>query len=434
VIPAAGRDAPASPPRLAVVGGGPAGLMAAETALASGVAVHLYESRGSVGRKFLVAGRGGLNLTHSEPRPRFDARFGARASALAPWLDAFDGDAIRAWAHELGIETFVGSSGRVFPREMKAAPLLRAWVRRLRERGAIFHVHHRCIGWTPANGGHFLAFDTPDGRVQVDADAVVFALGGASWPQLGSDGAWVDWVGAAGLPIAPLQAANCGFDVGWSAFFAARFAGAPVKPAWLRVDDGGDPTPVQGEFVITAGGIEGSLVYALSARLRDAIARDGEARLLLDLAPARSLDTVAQALARPRKGRSLSEVLRRALGLDGVRAALLREVATADVLADPARLAALLKSLPIRCLRPRPVAEAISTAGGLRLDALDAGLMARSAPGAFFAGEMLDWDAPTGGYLLTASLASGRVAGAAAATFASRAAMLQSACHRPPSD
>jgi len=432
VIPAAGRDAPASPPRLAVVGGGPAGLMAADAALACGVAVDLYESRGSVGRKFLVAGRGGLNLTHSEPRPRFDARFAERAGDVGAWLDTFDGDAIRAWARELGIETFVGSSGRVFPKEMKAAPLLRAWVRRLRERGLAIHVHHRCVGWTPDAGRHALAFETPDGDVRVDAGAVVFALGGASWPQLGSDGAWVDWIGGTGLPVAPLQAANCGFDVDWSEWFASRHAGAPVKPAWLRVDDGGDPAPLQGEFVITAGGIEGSLVYALSARLRAAIARDGQARLLLDLAPSRSLDAVAQALARPRNGRSLSEVLRRALGLDGVRAALLRECAPADALADPARLAAMVKGLPITCLRPRPVAEAISTAGGLRLEALDAALMARAVPGTFFAGEMLDWDAPTGGYLLTASLASGRVAGAAAATFVSGNAMLQSKCHRPP--
>jgi uncharacterized flavoprotein (TIGR03862 family) len=432
VTVAAGRDAPASPPRIALVGGGPAGLMAAETALASGVAVDLFESRGSVGRKFLVAGRGGLNLTHSEPRPRFDARYAERAGDVGTWLDAFDGDAIRDWAHGLGIDTFVGSSGRVFPKEMKAAPLLRAWVRRLRERGLAIHVHHRCVGWSTGADRHALAFETPDGPARIEADAIVFALGGASWPQLGSDGAWVGWLGDAGLPIAPLQAANCGFDVDWSDWFAGKHAGSPVKPAWLRVDDGGDPTPVQGEFVVTAGGIEGSLVYALSARLRAAIARDGQARLLLDLAPTRSLDAVAQALARPRNGRSLSEVLRRALGLDGVRAALLRELATPKALADPAELAALVKGLPIICLRARPVAEAISTAGGLRLEALDAALMARAAPGAFFAGEMLDWDAPTGGYLLTASLASGRVAGAAAATFASRTAMLQSKRHRPP--
>jgi uncharacterized flavoprotein (TIGR03862 family) len=419
---------------VAVVGGGPAGLMAAETIAAAGIAVDLFEAKGSVGRKFLIAGRGGLNLTHSEPRAPFAARYAARATAVDAWLDALDPAGLRAWAAGLGIDTFVGSSGRVFPADMKAAPLLRAWVRRLREQGVAFHVRHRCVGWQRgADGVHVLAFDTPGGPVTAHADAVVFALGGASWPQLGSDGAWTAWLGGAGLPIAPLQPANCGFDVDWSPHFVARHAGAPVKPAWLRVDDDGESRALQGEFVVSATGVEGSLVYALSARLRQAIARDGQARLLLDLAPHHGLDAVVALLSRPRGGRSLSEVLRRALGLEGVRAALVRECLPAGVLADPAQLAAGIKALPIVLLRPRPVAEAISTAGGIELEALDATLMARAVPGAFFAGEMLDWDAPTGGYLLTASMASGRAAGAGAATFASAAAMLQSG-RRPPTD
>jgi uncharacterized flavoprotein (TIGR03862 family) len=418
---------------VAVVGGGPAGLMAAEAASAAGVAVDFYEGKGSVGRKFLIAGRGGLNLTHSEARAPFAARYSQRAGAVGAWLGAFDAEALRAWSAGLGIDTFVGSSGRVFPTDMKAAPLLRAWVRRLRDQGVAFHVKHRCVGWQREHdGAHVLAFDTPAGRVAARAGAVVFALGGASWPQLGSDGAWADWLGAAGLPIVPLQPSNCGFDVDWSAHFAARHAGAPVKPAWLRVDDGGDPRALQGEFVVSATGIEGSLVYAVSARLREAIARDGQARVWLDLAPHLAADAVLARLARPRGGRTLSEVLRRALGLDGVRAALVRECLPADALADPARLAAGIKALPIVLRRPRPVAEAISTAGGIALEGLDATLMAHAAPGAFFAGEMLDWEAPTGGYLLTASMASGRVAGAAAATFVSMAAVLQSAGRRPP--
>jgi uncharacterized flavoprotein (TIGR03862 family) len=399
--------------------------MAAEAAASRGVAVDLYESRGSVGRKFLLAGRGGLNLTHSEPQARFLSRYGARAAGVSTWLDAFDADALRDWARGLGIDTFVGSSGRVFPTEMKAAPLLRAWVRRLREQGVAFHVHHRCTAWHLKGETHQLAFDTPGGAVAVTAAAVVFALGGASWPQLGSDGAWTDWLGAAGIPVVPLQPSNCGFDVAWSEHFVGRHAGAPVKPAWLRIE-GDDAPPLQGEFVISRDGVEGSLVYALSSRLREAIARDGRARLLLDLAPTRTEAAIAAQLARPRGGRTLSEVLRRALGLYGVRAALVRECLPPDTLADPARLAAGLKQLPITLLRPRPIAEAISSAGGVPLEALDQSLMARAVPGVFFAGEMLDWDAPTGGYLLAASIASGRIAGAAAASFASGGAMLQS--------
>ena len=422
MIPAAGRPTPASPARLSVVGGGPAGLMAAEAALASGVAVDLFEAKGSVGRKFLIAGRGGLNLTHSEPRPAFDARYGGRHGDVGAWLDALDPDALREWARGLGVDSFIGSSGRVFPTDMKAAPLLRAWLHRLRNAGLRVHVKHRCVGWQ-AGAPHRLEFETPQGTSRMTADAVVFALGGASWPQLGSDGAWTGWFGS-DLDIAPLLPSNCGFEVDWSGHFSARFAGQPVKNAWLRVDDGSDSPAVQGEFVVTTTGVEGSLVYALSARLRDAIARDGKAVLLLDLVPSRSEPAVAQALSRPRNGRSFSEVLRRNLGLGGVQAGLVHECAGRDAGLDAAALASRIKALPIVLQRARPIAEAISSAGGLRLECLDVGLMARARPGAFFAGEMLDWEAPTGGYLLNASFSSGRVAGRAAADWlqASRAA------------
>jgi uncharacterized flavoprotein (TIGR03862 family) len=408
------------PPRLAVIGGGPAGLMAAEAARAAGVEVHLFEAKGSVGRKFLIAGKGGLNLTHSEPRPAFDARYRERAPAVGAWLDAFDADALRAWARGLGVETYVGTSGRVFPMDRKAAPLLRGWVRRLKEAGVHVHVHHRWLGWH-ADGS--LRFARPDGDIGFASDAVVLALGGGSWPQLGSDGAWVETLSARGIDIAPLAPANCGFDVGWSAFLSERHAGAPLKPvvAWWRDTDGIERS-LQGECVLTQTGIEGSLVYALSADLREAIARDGTTVLYLDLVPGRTPDRLRQDLARPARGRSLGERLRRSAGLDAAKVALLHEVLDRDALQDMDRVASTLKRLPLRLLRPRPIAEAISSAGGVRLEALDAALMVRASPGAhgdgvFCAGEMLDWEAPTGGYLLTACFASGLRAGRAAAAW-----------------
>lgn len=399
--------------RLAVIGGGPAGLMAAEAASAAGIAVDLYEGKGSVGRKFLLAGKGGLNLTHGEPRPAFDARYGARRREVAAWLDAFDADALRAWARGLGVETFVGSSGRVFPEDMKAAPLLRRWVHRLREAGVRFHVHHRWLGWDAAGA---LRFATAEGERTVAAEAVVLALGGASWPQLGSDGAWQSWLTARGVAVAPLVPSNCGFDIGWSEHFVARHAGAPLKPViahWTTPD--GTPRHLQGECVVTATGIEGSLIYALSARLRDEIAARGETTLFLDLAPGRTHERLSSDLARPRMGRSFSEHLRRQAGLSGVKAALLREVLDRRTLTDVDGLARAIKRLPLRLKQPRPVAEAISSAGGVRLEALDADLMLIALPGVFCAGEMLDWEAPTGGYLLTACFASGLLAGRGAA-------------------
>jgi hypothetical protein len=402
---------------VAIVGGGPSGLMAAEVLLAGGAQVDLYDAMPSVGRKFLLAGKGGLNLTHSEPLPAFVQRYGARAPAVGDWLAGFDPSALRAWADGLGVATFVGSSGRVFPAEMKAAPLLRAWLHRLRAAGLRLHMRHRWLGWADGAGAGPLRFATPAGEVTVRADAVLLALGGASWPQLGSDGAWVPWLAARGVALAPLQAANCGFDVGWSAYFAQRFAGAPMKSVRLVAVDGtGQRFDRPGEFVVTAGGIEGSLVYAASALIRDEIARAGYCTVHIDLVPGRDEPRLTAALAKGRGARSLPNHLREQAGLDGVKAALLRERWSADELAQrvaqaPAELARELKAWPITLVAPRPVAEAISTAGGVQLEALDDGLMLRALPGVFCAGEMLDWEAPTGGYLLNASLASGRVAG-----------------------
>ncbi len=400
-------------PGLAVIGGGPAGLMAAETARAAGIEVDLFEAKGSVGRKFLIAGKGGLNLTHAEPMPGFARRYGAREAEVTAWLRDFGADELREWARGLGVDTYVGTSDRVFPLDRKAAPLLRGWVRRLKDQGVRFHVQHRWLGW--ADDGA-LRFDTADGERAFRAHATVLALGGGSWPQLGSDGAWVPALQAQGVDVAPLVPSNCGFDIGWSEHFASRHAGAPIKPViahWR--DDGGHEHALQGECVATATGIEGSLVYALSVPLREAIAREGSATLWLDLVPGRDLARLHRELAKPRNGRSLSEHLRRQAGVDGVKAALLREVLEPAAFADMARVAATLKRLPLRLLRPRPMDEAISTGGGVRLEALDADLMAKARPGVFCAGEMLDWEAPTGGYLLTACFASGLRAGRAAA-------------------
>jgi len=399
---------PATPRRVAVIGGGPAGLMAAERLRAAGLQVDLYEAKGSVGRKFLIAGKGGLNLTHSEPRPGFDARYRERAGQVGRWLDRFDADALRDWARGLGVETYVGSSGRMFPLDRRAAPLLRGWVRRLREQGVAFHVQHRWTGWTPDG---VLRFDTPRGEAHAPCDAALLALGGGSWPQLGSDGGWVPGLAARGVGITPLAPANCGFDTGWSPHFAGRHAGAPLKPVVVHWRDAEDTEhALQGECVVTGTGLEGSVIYAISATLRELVDRDGHADLALDLAPGRDRVALEQALASRRSGRSLSEHLRRATGLHGAKAGLLHEVLSRGAMQDPARLAAAIKRLPLRLLRPRPVAEAISSAGGIGLEALDDRLMLRALPGTFAAGEMLDWEAPTGGYLLTACFASGLVA------------------------
>lgn len=408
-------DSHEATPRLAVVGGGPAGLMAAEVARAAGIEVDLYEANGSVGRRFLIAGKGGLNLTHSESRPGFDARYRERATAVGRWLDAFDADALREWARGLGVDTFVGTSGRVFPTDLKAAPLLRGWVRRLKESSVRFHVHHRWLGWNDAGA---LRFATPYDEIAVKADATVLAVGGASWPELGGNDAWVEPLRAAGTDIEPLKPANCGFDVAWSGFFASKFAGAPLKPVVAHWRDAsGNEHALQGECVISTHGIEGSLVYAIGADLRDAIEREDAAMLYLDLAPGRDSERLRCDLSKPRNGRSASEFLRRQAGLEGVKSALLREALDKAQMDDATVLARTIKRLPLRLLRPRPIAEAISSAGGVRLEALDENLMLKSRPGTFCAGEMLDWEAPTGGYLLTACFASGRIAGRGAVGF-----------------
>ncbi|MEO8810155.1 MAG: TIGR03862 family flavoprotein [Rhodanobacter sp.] len=401
--------APTRAPTVAVIGGGPAGLMAAEAVCAAGMRVDLYDAMGSVGRKFLLAGKGGLNLTHAENPERFVERYAARQAEVGRWLAAFDAQSIRSWARTLGVETFVGSSGRVFPDDMKAAPLLRRWVRRLRDSGVVFHMHHRWLGW---QAGDALHFATPRGERAVPASAVVLALGGASWPQLGSDGAWVAPLERAGIEVAPLQPANCGFEVAWSEHLRSRFAGAPLKPVVAHWSDRqGIAHSRQGEFVLSEYGIEGSLVYAIGAELRAQIDDRGEALLTLDLVPGYTQTVLAERLAASRGKHSIGDWLRRRAGLDGAKSALAFECIDKPTLADPAALAARLKALPLRLHAPRSVAEAISTAGGVRLEALDDHLMLRARPGVFCAGEMLDWEAPTGGYLLTASFASGLLAG-----------------------
>jgi uncharacterized flavoprotein (TIGR03862 family) len=387
--------------------------MAAEAAVAAGAAVDLYEGKPSVGRKFLIAGRGGLNLTHADPPALFASRYGARAGEVARWLEAFGPDELRAWARGLGIKTFVGSSGRVFPLDQKAAPLLRAWVKRLRDAGVRFHVQYRCLGFDDEGA---LRFDTPEGDARARHGATVLALGGGSWPQLGSDGAWTQWL-AERASVRELIPSNCGFDAEWSPTFAARFAGEPVKPGWIGLGDGDGIDWHQGEFVVTATGIEGSLVYALSSRLREAIAAHGRVDVLLDLAPGRDVVRLERELSRPRGHRSFSEFLRRQAGLSGVRAGLLRELVPDAAQLGPSQLAASIKSAPLRLLRARPLAEAISSAGGVALEALDENLMLRALPGVFCAGEMLDWEAPTGGYLLSACFASGALAGRGAAAW-----------------
>ena len=394
---------------VAVIGGGPAGLMAAEILIHGGVRVDLYDAMPTVGRKFLMAGKGGMNITHSEPPEPFLSRYGARREQIKPLLDAFGPGALREWIHGLGIETFVGTSGRVFPTDMKAAPLLRAWLHRLREAGVNFHMRHRWCGWDERGA---LRFAAPEGERSVQADAVVLALGGGSWARLGSDGAWVPLLEQRGVRVAPLRPSNCGFDVGWSEHFRTRFAGHPLKSVVLSFNDAaGVVHRKQGEFVVTATGIEGSLIYALSARLRDEIAATGAAIIHLDLAPGKEVQRVIDELSRPRGSRSMASHLQSRLGIKGVKAGLLRELVSAHDFADPVRLGAAIKALPVRLIAPRPLDEAISSAGGVAFEALDERLMIRSLPGVFCAGEMLDWEAPTGGYLLTACFASGHAAG-----------------------
>ncbi len=434
---------------VAVIGAGPAGLMAAEQLSAAGQAVHVYDAMPSVGRKFLLAGRGGLNLTHSEPPALFASRYGARQAGIAPWLARFGADAVRAWAEGLGVGTFVGTSGRVFPTDMKAAPLLRAWLHRLRAAGVQFHMRHRWRGW---QGEDTLVFDTPAGEATAQPAATVLALGGGSWARLGSDGAWVPLLEARGVPVLPLQPANCGFDVagrspgasaesrrdflkellgrgpapagGWTPHFVERFAGQPFKSVAITfAGSDGRSFARRGEFVATATGVEGSLVYAASALLRDEIAAQGAATFHLDLLPDRTPERVLAEVRHPRGARSLSSHLKSRLGLDGIKAGVLHELLDKDAMANPEVLAAAIKALPITVTAPRPLDEAISTAGGVPFEALDAHLMLAALPGVFCAGEMLDWEAPTGGYLLTACMASGVAAAQGALAFLGKRAL-----------
>lgn len=400
------------PKQIAIIGGGPAGLMAAEVLLEGGAQVDLYDAMPSVGRKFLLAGRGGLNLTHTESIEHFVARYGTRREVFEPLLSNFGPDALQTWVHGLGIATFIGSSGRVFPEQMKAAPLLRAWLHRLRAAGLRIHVRHRWCGWEPSSTGPRLCFDTPQGRSLVDADTVVLAVGGGSWAKLGSDGAWVDILAHAGVQVAPLRPSNCGFDVGWSDYFRSRFAGLPLKSVALSfTDTRGVNHRRAGELMLSATGVEGSLIYAASAPLRDVIDAQGEALIHLDLAPDKSLARLTDEIAHPRGSRSLSSHLQSRTGIKGAKMGLLREVVPAQDFAEPLRLASAIKSLPLTLIATRPIDEAISSAGGVVFGELDTNWMLRKRPGMFCAGEMLDWEAPTGGYLLTGCFASGRAAG-----------------------
>lgn len=418
---------------VAVVGAGPAGLMAAEVLSAAGVQVHVFDAMPTAGRKFLLAGIGGLNLTHAEAPERFVTRYAACAAECGRWLQVMGPQAVRDWASGLGVETFVGSSQRVFPTNMKAAPLLRAWLQRLRhpvQAGAvpvIFHMRHRWSGgWQASTDAaalpqkliHALTFDTPHGPQVAQAEAVVLALGGGSWPRLGSDGAWQSWLQQQGVVVRALRPANCGFEVkvqdrrGWSEYLASRCAGQPLKGVVLRcIGPDGTVFERKGECVLTATGLEGSLVYAASALLREAIECCGCATLELNLKPDWSAERLLAELQRPRHGRSLSSVLKSRVGLTQVQTGLLHELLDKAVLHDPLRLTQAIQALSITLAGPRPLDEAISSAGGVVLEALTEGLMLKTAPGVFCAGEMLDWEAPTGGYLLTACLASGRVAG-----------------------
>jgi len=388
----------------AIIGGGPAGLMAAEIISSHGMKVDVYDSMTSVGRKFLMAGKSGLNITHSDPFDVFVSRYGKRRDKIEPLLKNFGSKELRDWVHSFGIETFIGTSGRVFPTGMKASPLLRAWLERLNASGVTFHLRHKWTGFLPDNS---LRFVTPEGEVTVKPDAVVLALGGGSWSRLGSDGAWVSMLEQAGAEVEALRPSNCGFDVEWSEHFREKYDGHPIKSVILTFGK----FQQQGEFIITKEGVEGGLIYAASAMMRDEIYANGEAVMYLDLKPDRTLEWLKEKLSRPRGKRSLAGYLEKTLGIKGVKAGLLREFVSKEDFTNGERLAELIKALPVPLVAPRPLDEAISSAGGVTFESLDEHLMLKTLPGIFCAGEMLDWEAPTGGYLLTACFSSGYAAG-----------------------
>ncbi|MBI5943113.1 MAG: TIGR03862 family flavoprotein [Chloroflexi bacterium] len=394
---------------IAIIGGGPAGLMAAEVLSLRGVRVGVYDSMPSLGRKFLLAGKSGLNLTHSEPFEKFISRYGNRKAEVETWLKDFTPDNLREWARGLGVETFVGTSGRVFPMEMKASPLLREWLKRLAESGVNFQLRHKWNGSIATEGGRLsMELETPEGIKTINADAVVLALGGGSWARLGSDGAWVYWLNQAGVKVEPLKPSNCGFDAAWSPVFKEKFDGHPIKSVVLSFGE----FRQQGEFIVTKEGVEGSLIYAASALMRDEILANGKAVMHLDLAPDKTEAQLIEKLNKPRGSRSMASHLEKTVGMKGVKAGLLREFVPKTEFENMERLAFYIKQLPVPLIATRPLDEAISSAGGVMFESLDQNLMLKALPGVFCAGEMLDWEAPTGGYLLTACFASGRMAGA----------------------
>ena len=378
--------------------------MAAEVISIQGVKVDVYDSMPSLGRKFLMAGKSGLNITHAEPFGQFVARYGKRRAEIEPILKRFGPEELRHWVHALGIETFVGTSGRVFPVGMKASPLLRSWLKRLDDSGVTFHLRHKWMGWLPDRSLNLMS---PEGNSSIRADAVVLALGGGSWSRLGSDGAWIPWLEQAGAKVAPLKPSNCGFDVNWTPHFRERFDGHPVKSVVLSFAS----FRQQGEFIVTKEGVEGGLIYAASALLRDEIEAKGNAMMTLDLAPDRTPGWLVERLSKPRGSRTMASHLEKSAGIKGVKAGLLREFVTKGDFANAERLAFFIKNLSVPLIATRPLDEAISSAGGVTFESLDEHLMLRSLPGVFCAGEMLDWEAPTGGYLLTACFASGYAAG-----------------------
>jgi len=389
---------------VAIIGAGPAGLMAAEVISAHGVKVDVYDSMPSAGRKLLMAGKSGLNITHSDPFDVFVARYGKQKNSIEPLLKAFGADQLREWVHSLGIQTFIGTSGRVFPMGMKASPLLRAWLTRLNASNVTLHLRHKWTAFLPDN---FLRFVTPNGEVTVTPDAVVLALGGGSWSRLGSDGAWVSMLEQAGVKVEALRPSNCGFDVEWSPYFKEKYDGHPIKSVILSFGE----FRQQGEFIVTKEGVEGGLIYTASTMMRDEIYANGKAVMFLDLKPDRTLEWLVDKLSRPQGKRSLASYLEKSLGIHSVKAGLLREFISKEDFTNAERLAGFIKALPVPLVAPRPLDEAISSAGGVTFESLDEHLMLKTMPGVFCAGEMLDWEAPTGGYLLTACFSSGYAAG-----------------------